>query len=123
MAMKRRVRQALALAARCSDLEVGKAKVELELREAHERVRKLEADVQVLRSRAKRVHQPQAYVLDEMDKLEERALAAERRAAQLASDLHKSEIERKHLRGDLFSLLQEQGALDELQAALESVVA
>ena len=121
MAMKRRVKQALALAARCTELEASKTKVEADLEAAKERVRELEADVLLTRNRLKRVHQPQTYVLDEVDRLEGRAVLAEKQATRLAHELAQSEREREALRRDLFVLLEEQGSLDELQTTLEAL--
>ena len=118
MAVRRRVKQALVLAARCSDLEVSLGRAEAQAREAEERARSLEAELQVARSRADRVGQPQSFVLDEMDRLEVRAMRAERRAKQLTESLRQAGEERGQLRRDLEALLEDQASLDALREAV-----
>jgi len=118
IAVRRRVKQALVLAARCHELETTSARQEAALRESRERCRSLEADLQAARNRADRVGQPQSFVLEELDRIEARAVRAERRCRQLAEDLRESERERGQMRQDIEALLGDRESLDALRSAV-----
>jgi len=116
MAVRRRVKQALVLASRCSELEVKVTRLEAELESAGDRTREVEAELRVARANAYHAGRPRDIILDELERAEGRAAVAEKRAKLLASQLADSEHERVALRRDMKRLLEDDTTLLQVQS-------
>jgi chromosome segregation ATPase len=128
-ALRRRVQQSLALAARVTQLETEKAAASREAREASAALGKLQADAALLQQRGRAGGDAGAAALDALHAAEARAQAAEAALPPLRSALGAAERERDaalregaELRADLERLLRERKGLESVKRVVLSAL-
>ncbi|CAG9463832.1 unnamed protein product [Pedinophyceae sp. YPF-701] len=117
-AVRRRVKQALELAARCSKLEATRAALERERDELRGKVRELTVATEAAARREERRGAPEGYLVRCLDEAEERAARAEARCEALEGEVAAAGAERDRMRADLSGLLSDRGAMEQLKDAL-----
>lgn len=128
-AMRRRIQQSLALAARCTQLENEKSALARDNRELSGKLAKAQADLSLVQQRTRAGGEPQAHVLEQLNRAEVRAQEAEQQlhAARLALSDSERQLsvavrERSEVKQDLERLLEERKGLDTIKQAVMSAL-